>query len=362
MSIRPAAPADFEAIYAIWLAGIEHSFAGFPHPPDLSQQFHHNFATCQPPFGFWVAEEAGEVVGWQSLLPCTCNPLKRHLMAESSTYVAAGARGRGVAKLLLSYVLAEAQKLQLQFVLGYVSAGNVRMASIVKAVGFELGLSPIIPEVPPYTEAKDLWIYTVKYMAYNTLPPPPQLIIRAGHMEDLAQLQQLNAYWQRERVSSPARGFIRGVVAAAEWDALLTGGQVAVAAAGTEVAGYYLVNPVTKAGITAIQRARLPAVWQAHGLPGGARVGVGAQACLLPAYQGQGLLTRLLQQLLQQVACTYDYLFATISKDNAAGRRAHTKDGWQFVDEDDSRHYVLLPVPGLARPGDDHSPGYRHGL
>ena len=172
MSIRPAAPADFEAIYAIWLAGIEHSFAGFPHPPDLREQFHHNFATCQPPFGFWVAEEAGEVVGWQSLLPCTCNPLKRHLMAESSTYVAAGARGQGVAKPLLRHALAEARGLQLQFVLGYVLAGNVRVASLVKAVGFEVSLNTLIPQVPPYTEAKELWVYTVKDMSDNKLPPP----------------------------------------------------------------------------------------------------------------------------------------------------------------------------------------------
>lgn len=181
-------------------------------------------------------------------------------------------------------------------------------------------------------------------------------------MEDIVQLQQLNTYWQRERVSSPARGFIRGVVEAADWEALRACGQVAVAVAGPKVAGYYLVNPVTKGGIFALQRARLPAVWQAHRLPDGARVGVGAQACVAPAYQGQGLLTRMLQQLLRQVAGTYEYLFATISKDNAAGRVAHTKDGWQFVDEDDSRYYVLLPVPGLARLGDDHPPSHRHGL
>lgn len=32
MTIRPAHPADFEAIYAIWLAGIAHSFACFARP------------------------------------------------------------------------------------------------------------------------------------------------------------------------------------------------------------------------------------------------------------------------------------------------------------------------------------------
>ena len=82
MTIRPALPADFAPIYAIWLAGIAHSFAGFAHPADLREQFEHNFSSCRPPFGFWVAEEAGQVLGFQSLLPCTSNPLKRHLLAK----------------------------------------------------------------------------------------------------------------------------------------------------------------------------------------------------------------------------------------------------------------------------------------
>ena len=62
MTIRPATPADFNAIYAIWLEGIAHSFAGFAHPADLREQFEHTFTSCRLPFGFWVAEEAGQAV------------------------------------------------------------------------------------------------------------------------------------------------------------------------------------------------------------------------------------------------------------------------------------------------------------
>ena len=72
MTIRPAQPADFEAIYAIWLAGIAHSFAGFAHPADLREQFEHTFTSCRLPFGFWVAEEAGLVLGC-----CSCKPDRR---------------------------------------------------------------------------------------------------------------------------------------------------------------------------------------------------------------------------------------------------------------------------------------------
>ena len=159
--IRPAIPADFEAIYAIWLAGIAHSFAGFAHPPDLREQFHHNFTTCQPPFSFWVAEDAKDILGWQSLLPCTSNPLKRHLLAESSTYVASGIQNNGLGESLLRWALTEAEVRDLQFVLGWILAGNERMRALVRRCHFEPSGGTFTAQVPPLTSAKELWVYTV---------------------------------------------------------------------------------------------------------------------------------------------------------------------------------------------------------
>ena len=171
MNIRPALLPDFEAIYAIWLEGIAHSFAGFDYPADLHEQFHHNFAACRPPFGFWVAETDGKVVGWQSLLPCTSNPMKRHLLAESSTYVASGKQTRGVGEALLRHALAQAGPMGLQFVFGYVLAGNERMAKLVQRCGFALASDALTPRLPPFQSPKDLWIYTTGPISYDVVPP-----------------------------------------------------------------------------------------------------------------------------------------------------------------------------------------------
>ena len=141
------------------LQAAEHS--GFAHPADLREQFEHNFTSCRPPFGFWVAEEAGQVLGFQSLLPCTSNPLKRHLLAESSTYVAAGEQDRGVGEPLLRRALAEAQTNGLQFVLGYVLAANERVVNMVERCGFASGTNLLIPQQPPFDTTKRLWVYTV---------------------------------------------------------------------------------------------------------------------------------------------------------------------------------------------------------
>ena len=174
-NIRPAQPNDFDAIYAIWLEGIVHSFAGFDYPADLREQFHNNFATCRPPFGFWVAETVGEVVGWQSLLPCTSNPLKRHLLAESSTYVAVGTQTRGMGYALLRHALAEAGERGLQFVFGYVLAGNVRMAKLVHRCGFVLASNALTPQLPPFHSAKDLWIHTTGPVSRGATVPSIQI-------------------------------------------------------------------------------------------------------------------------------------------------------------------------------------------
>lgn len=169
MTIRPATPADFNAIYAIWLEGIAHSFAGFAHPVDLREQFEHTFTSCRLPFGFWVAEEAGLVLGWQSLLPCTGNPLKRQLLAESSTYVAGGTRSKGVGEALLRRALAEAEARELQFVLGWVLAGNEPMRVLTRRCGFEPSSNTFTPQVPPLTSAKELWVYTVPATLSTTI-------------------------------------------------------------------------------------------------------------------------------------------------------------------------------------------------
>ena len=161
IAIRLATSADFDTIYATWLDGITHSFAGFEHPADLREQFYHNFASSHSPFAFWVAEVEGQVIGWQSLLPCTSNPLKRKLLAESSTYVTPKMQGSGAGELLLRWVLQDAGRRGLQFVHGYVRHGNTRLAKLVEQCGFVLVSDSITPRIPPLTPVKDSWIYTV---------------------------------------------------------------------------------------------------------------------------------------------------------------------------------------------------------
>ena len=172
MIIRPAMNADFEAVYAIWLDGLVHSFAGFDYPANLREQFHQNFATCQPPFGFWVAEAAGKVVGWQSLLPCTSNPMKRHLLAESSTYIAPGSQLNGIGEALLRTALAWAGSAGLQFVLAYTLVSNTAVGRLYERCGFVPAGQLPRPHSPPLYGPKVFWSYAIRPVA--AVEPPLQ--------------------------------------------------------------------------------------------------------------------------------------------------------------------------------------------
>ena len=171
MTIRAAIPADVGAIYAIWLEGIEKSFAGFAHPSDLREQFHHNFAACRAPFGFWVAEGAGQLLGWQSLLPCTSNPLKRNMLAEASTYVTAADRSTGVGHALLQRAQAEASAHGLRFILAYTMTANTRVGQLYQRCGFQPSGRLTTSEPDTFYAERLLWFYAVPLVW--SAPPQP---------------------------------------------------------------------------------------------------------------------------------------------------------------------------------------------
>ena len=138
MTIRPALPADFAPIYAIWLAGIAHSFAGFAHPADLREQFEHNFTGCRPPFGFWVAEEAGQVLGWCSILPAFSHPLKRNTEAEVSTYVGIDTQKHGIGTGLMQAVFTELEGTGIECVWGFAKSDNQRSIRMCEKAGMRV--------------------------------------------------------------------------------------------------------------------------------------------------------------------------------------------------------------------------------
>lgn len=110
MEFRLAAEADVPAITRIYNQGIEDRIATLEtelRTEEERAQWLHSHGDRHPVF---VAEEAGQVVGWASLNVFNPRAAYRHV-ADFSVYVEGGWRGRGVGGFLLSHLIEEARKI-----------------------------------------------------------------------------------------------------------------------------------------------------------------------------------------------------------------------------------------------------------
>jgi L-amino acid N-acyltransferase YncA/DNA-binding transcriptional ArsR family regulator len=96
VSTRPLADRDMEAVLAIYAEGLATRNATFETTVPTAGQM----AARWLPGLAWVAEVDGEVVGWTAVSPVSSRDCYSGV-GESSVYVAASARGRGVGKALL---------------------------------------------------------------------------------------------------------------------------------------------------------------------------------------------------------------------------------------------------------------------
>ena len=93
---RPVEDADLEAVLRIYGEGLATRDATFETEVPTAEQMR---ARWLPDLA-WVAEVDGEVVGWTAVSPVSSRACYAGV-GESSVYVAATARGRGVGKALL---------------------------------------------------------------------------------------------------------------------------------------------------------------------------------------------------------------------------------------------------------------------
>lgn len=164
ITIRLAEDYDFDAIYAIWQEGI-HSSSNI-NMEEMRAKFHENFALRNGIYNYWVAANIdGEILGWQSLIKFSNNPLRENLHAESSTYIAKNARALGLGYLLVEHVIKEAEKTKLECIFAFIAKTNQAAAKIGKDLGFlEVGQLPSLKEnsIPKIFIAKSINQMSVK--------------------------------------------------------------------------------------------------------------------------------------------------------------------------------------------------------
>ncbi len=137
LTIRDAGAADLPAIVAIYNAAIPGRLATADTEPVSVERRRAWFARHEPARRpIWVAEAGEAVVGWLSFQSFYGRPAY-DATAEVSVYVAPGHQRRGVGRALLARAVAEAPRLGLRTLVGFVFAHNAPSLRLFQGLGFQ---------------------------------------------------------------------------------------------------------------------------------------------------------------------------------------------------------------------------------
>jgi len=137
MTVRDAAESDLPAIVAIYNAAIPGRLAtADTEPVTVAQRlpwFREHEPAARP---LWLAVDGTRTLGWLSFQPFYGRPAYR-ATAELSIYVSPAHQRRGIALALLTRAVAEAPRLGLRTLLGFVFGHNVPSLTLFERLGFE---------------------------------------------------------------------------------------------------------------------------------------------------------------------------------------------------------------------------------
>ncbi|MBQ0826504.1 GNAT family N-acetyltransferase [Streptomyces tagetis] len=135
--IRPAAPADLDAVAEIFTHYVRHTVITFEEIPPPAAAWHQrldDLAAQELPF--LVAESSGEVVGYAYAAPWRPKPAYRHT-AENSIYLAPGRTGRGLGGTLLQALLTACTRTHLRQMIALIAdTGTDASVALHRSLGF----------------------------------------------------------------------------------------------------------------------------------------------------------------------------------------------------------------------------------
>ena len=138
-SIRPVVPGDLSAVSAIFAYYVEHTVVTFEETPRSVREWGELAVRLHGlDLPFLVAESGGEITGYAYASPWRSKPAYRHTM-EDSIFVAPGATGRGLGRLLLGGVLDGCGRgATRQLIAVIADTGDPASAALHEAFGFTI--------------------------------------------------------------------------------------------------------------------------------------------------------------------------------------------------------------------------------
>ena len=130
LAIRPATAADLDAITDIYADAVRSGTASYElEPPTRAEMVARFEALAAGGFPYLAATNGGRVVGYAYAGPFRPRPAYRFVV-EDSVYVAPDAKGRGIGRLLLERLVAEARRLGFRQMIAVIGDGHPGSASV----------------------------------------------------------------------------------------------------------------------------------------------------------------------------------------------------------------------------------------
>lgn len=138
VSVRPVRPDDIPAITGIYHHAVRHGTASFEiEPPDETEMARRQRTLLDGGFPYLVAELNGTIAGYAYAGPYRSR-LAYRFSVEDSVYVAPDRHGRGIGRMLLGQLIAEAERRgfrQMVAVIG--DSGQAASIALHRACGFQ---------------------------------------------------------------------------------------------------------------------------------------------------------------------------------------------------------------------------------
>lgn len=137
MKIRPAELSDLDEMTAIYNEAILTTTATFDLEPKTREERLEWFESHDERFPILVAEVEGRIAGWASL--SRWRPRRAYdRTAETSFYVKADQRGKGIGRQLKQAIIEEARRLGFHTLIAGVAQGSEASLHLNESFGFEV--------------------------------------------------------------------------------------------------------------------------------------------------------------------------------------------------------------------------------
>jgi L-amino acid N-acyltransferase YncA len=139
VGIRPVAPSDIAAVTRIYAHAVEHGTASFEiEPPAEAEMARRQQMLLEKGYPYLIAEVGGTLAGYAYAGPYR-DRRAYDWCVEDSVYVAPEFHRKGVGRLLLTRLIAEAQLRDFRQMLGVIGdSANTASVAVHAAVGFRL--------------------------------------------------------------------------------------------------------------------------------------------------------------------------------------------------------------------------------